>query len=125
MRFSRIFPFVLGDTYLVKRPIGRGAQAIIYKGHCLTTKKAVAIKSMKEDSKSNEKDMLYFLQKKRGAGTFVPKILDVVIDDMGNENIITEYIHGVDLFDWFEERNFEPLPNMSDTQNLLKSILNF
>ena len=125
MLFSSINSrFILNNSYIGCEQIGRGAQAIIYKGKCLKTGKKITIKSKKKD-KILDCDESYILKKlsKRGGGIYTPKFIDVIHDEYDVEHIITEYIPGKDLFDWHDEMNFKPLFKSKEVKKIFSGIL--
>ncbi len=97
----------LDGRYEIKKVIGIGGMAVVYKAHDLSSKCDVAIKILKEEYLSNEEFCRRFKNESQAIALLNHKNI-VKIFDMNNSGnlqyIVMEYIDGITLKEYIEQQ---------------------
>lgn len=102
---------VLNDRYIIEKVIGVGGMAIVYKAVDRLTDKTVAVKVLKEEFTAEEQFRRRFLNESRAVSMLThPNIVGVFdVNTHGRtQYIVMEYIDGITLKDYMNEK--KPLP---------------
>lgn len=114
---------VLNDRYILEKIIGIGGMAIVYKAVDRLTDKTVAVKVLKEEFTAEEQFRRRFLNESRAVSMLThPNIVSVFdVNTHGRtQYIVMEYIDGITLKDYMNEKR--PLP-ISEAMDFAEKVL--
>ena len=102
---------VLADRYEIREEVGKGGMAQVYKAWCNLLNRYVAIKVLKEEFKDDKEFVRRFnVEAQAAAGISNPHVVSIY--DVGCENglyyIVMEYIEGITLKEYIEEKGKLP-----------------
>ncbi len=102
---------VLANRYEILEEIGSGGMAVVYKAKCQLLNRFVAIKVLRPDLQNDEEFVRRFNVEAQAAASLThPNIVSIY--DVGNENglhyIVMEYIEGITLKEYIEEKHILP-----------------
>ena len=99
---------VLAGKYRVERVLGRGGMGVVVAAHHLQLDERVALKLLLPRSVGSADSIGRFLQEARAAvkikSEHVARVTDVGQLDSGMPYIVMEYLEGIDLEHWIQER---------------------
>lgn len=118
---------LLGNRYEILELIGTGGMANVYKARCTMLNRFVAIKVLKEEFSNDEEFLKRFsIESQASAGLSQANIVSVF--DVGvQENIhyiVMEYVDGITLKAYLEEKGALPLDEALDFSVQIASALN-
>lgn len=102
---------VLADRYEILEEIGSGGMAVVYKAKCRLLNRFVAVKVLRPDLQNDDEFVRRFNVEAQAAASLThPNIVSIF--DVGNEGglhyIVMEYIQGVTLKEYIDEKHILP-----------------
>ncbi len=102
---------VLANRYEIIEEVGSGGMAVVYKAKCRLLNRFVAIKVLRPDLQNDEEFVRRFNVEAQAAASLThPNIVSIY--DVGNEEglhyIVMEYIEGITLKDYIDEKHILP-----------------
>lgn len=102
---------VLANRYEILEEIGSGGMAVVYKAKCRLLNRFVAVKVLRPDLQNDDEFVRRFNVEAQAAASLThPNIVSIF--DVGNEDglhyIVMEYIQGVTLKEYIDEKHILP-----------------
>ena len=100
----------LGDRYEILEIVGSGGMATVYKARCRLLNRFVVVKVLKESLKNDPEMEQRFKTEARAAASLshhnIVSVYDVGETDSGLSYIVMEFVDGITLKEYIEERRF-------------------
>jgi serine/threonine protein kinase len=109
---------VLGGKYRVERILGVGGMGTVVAAHRMDLDQWVAIKFLLPEMLTNSDVVARFAREARAAvkitGEHVARVFDVGTLETGAPYIVMEYLDGIDLGTWIQQRGALPIAQAAD-----------